>query len=129
MRILTPLLLLLTLVSLAPLQAQEGAGTAPNCVITYIGKPIAFDAFHASVIQSRVEPALQHTVNYLREGAPRANPLIAVSWSCALTFEIHSTSSGLSTVEIAKIDFQDFGPGLTGVGDILILASDLGGKI
>jgi hypothetical protein len=133
MSIFRPFILLALL---ATLHSQDGSTTSPNFVITSNGKPITYDAAHASVIglhaitiQSRVELALQHTVNYLREGAPRANPFITVSWSCVQTIKVFSQTTGSTNVDITKIEFQDFGPGVNDIGDILILASDASGNV
>jgi hypothetical protein len=133
MSIIRPILLLALL---ATLNAQDGSTTSPNFVITSNGKPITYDAvhdfatpLHTLTIQSQVERAIQHTVNYLWEGAPRANPIVTVSWTCKLTIEVFSQAAGKSTVNITKIEFQDFGPGINDIGDILILASDASGNV
>jgi len=130
---INPLLLLALFVSL---HAQDGSTKSPNFVITSNGKLIAIDAanasvieLHASTIQSQVEREIRITVNHLREGVPRANPLVSVSWSCKQTIEVFSQTADKKNVDITKIEFQDFGTGVNDMGDILILASDASGNV
>jgi hypothetical protein len=102
---------------------------AATVIVTAHGAPIAVKPFHASVIQSRVEAAIEHTVNYLRDGAPRPNPEVTVRWSCQKVITVFSQVDGTKEIAMTHIEFQDFGPGVNDIGDILILASDADGNV
>ena len=121
--------LLALLALIGAMHGQDPAIPHDGVVVTNNGKIITFEPVHASAVRSLVEDAIQHTANYLREGTPREDSSITVSWHCTKTITVLSQVDSTKDVAITKIEFQDFGPGANNIGDILILASDANGHV
>ena len=105
------------------LNAEEAAISHQDVKVYVNNEVIAARPLHLSIVTHLVESEIIKTDNYKMKDPTRNQPCVRVTWNHKAMITVHA-ATGDKDVEITKVDFRDFGPGASDIGDIVIMCSD-----